>query len=74
MIKHHYHADVMKERLLTTHGEQLRREEHLRRVAERQRSAEERIRGLELKLEAAQKQKDEEVGSNKLQGLSHGTT
>ena len=49
-------------RFLTTHGEQLRREEHLRKVAERQSSAEERIRGLELQLEAAQKQRDEEVG------------
>ena len=37
-------------------------------MAERQSSAEEKIRGLELKLEEAQKQKDEEVGNNKLQG------
>ena len=53
---------VVNETLLTTKVEEVRREEHLRQVAERQQSAEEQIRRLEEELAIAQQLKDEEVG------------
>ena len=53
---------VVNETLLTTKVEEVKREEHLRQVAERQQSAEEQIRRLEEELAVAQQLKDEEVG------------
>lgn len=53
---------VVNETLLTTKVEEVRREEHLRQVTERQQSAEEQIRRLEEELAVAQQLKDEEVG------------
>lgn len=52
---------VVNETLLTTRVEEVRREEHLQKVAERQQSAEEQIRRLEHELEVALRQKNEEV-------------
>ena len=53
---------VVNETLRTTKAEEVRREEHLRQVAERQQSAEELIRRLEEELAEAQQLKNEEVG------------
>ena len=52
---------VVNERLLTSRVEELKREEHLRRVSQRQLQAEEQITKLEGELDKAQRQKDEEV-------------
>lgn len=52
---------VVNETLLTTSVEEVKREEHLQKVAERQQSAEEQIRRLERELEEALQQKNEEV-------------
>lgn len=52
---------VVNETLLTTRVEEVKREEHLQKVAERQQSAEEQIRRLERELEEALQQKNEEV-------------
>lgn len=52
---------VVNETLLTTRVEEVKREEHLQKVAERQQSAEEQIRRLEHELEEALQQKNEEV-------------
>ena len=52
---------VVNETLLTTRVEEVRREEHLQKVAERQQSAEEQIMRLEHELEVALRQKNEEV-------------
>ena len=53
---------VVNETLRTTKAEEVRREEHLRQVAERQQSAEKLIRRLEEELAEAQQLKNEEVG------------
>ena len=51
----------MHEKLLTTQMEVASRDDHLKKVAERQKLAEEQIKKLEAELFEAQQRKEEEV-------------
>ena len=52
---------VVNEKLLTTQVEVANRDNHLKKVAERQKQAEEQIRTLESELSEARKRKEKEV-------------
>ena len=52
---------VVHEKLLTTQVEVANRDNHLKKVAERQKLAEEQIRRLEAELSEAKKRKEQEV-------------
>ena len=52
---------VVQEKLLTTQVEVASRDDHLKKVAERQKQAEEQIKRLEAELSEAQKKKEKEV-------------
>ena len=52
---------AIHEKLLTTQGEVANREEHLKKVAERQKLAEQQIKRLEGELSEAQQKKNAEV-------------
>ena len=52
---------AVHEKLLTTQVEMVNRDEHLKKVAERQKLAEEQIKRLEAELSEAQQKKNEEV-------------